>query len=167
MTSTRGLVDDYPFISINDFGRGLIRESEKGKSGTLEPAGLRRLELSYEVNLVDRTLEFYGTTLPFYGYIKLGATESPYGRRPWFLCQLCGRKCAKLYKSGKSFSCRLCLGLTYPSKTNCRIPLICEMERCLRVANAAEKVRRIYYGGQLTRKARAVVRLATKLKIPT
>ena len=36
------------------------------------------------------------------------------GRRPWWLCPCCGKRCAILY-AGKVFSCRQCSGLTYQS----------------------------------------------------
>ena len=38
------------------------------------------------------------------------------GRRLWFLCPECRRRCAIVYRSGGIFSCRLCQGLTYRSQ---------------------------------------------------
>ena len=46
------------------------------------------------------------STLPYFG-----------GRRRWFLCPSCGRRCGKLYNPPGSvwFACRLCFKLTYTS----------------------------------------------------
>jgi hypothetical protein len=35
------------------------------------------------------------------------------GTRIWFLCPLCGRRCAIIYMHEKYFACRICCGLTY------------------------------------------------------
>jgi hypothetical protein len=37
------------------------------------------------------------------------------GRRPWFICDNCGRRVAVLYGAGKYFACRHCYDLTYRS----------------------------------------------------
>lgn len=35
------------------------------------------------------------------------------GKRIWFRCPFCGRRCAIIYNFEKYFACRLCCGLTY------------------------------------------------------
>ena len=37
------------------------------------------------------------------------------GKRSWWRCPHCGRRCAVLYSAGKYFSCRACQGLVYTS----------------------------------------------------
>ena len=38
------------------------------------------------------------------------------GRRPWFQCPACGRRCALLYEQHEKLSCRVCRGLAYRSQ---------------------------------------------------
>ncbi len=38
------------------------------------------------------------------------------GRRPWFLCPQCCRRCAILYQSAGDFHCRCCTDLVYPTQ---------------------------------------------------
>jgi hypothetical protein len=38
------------------------------------------------------------------------------GRRPWFICTMCGRRAALLYCAGELFACRSCSGLVYESQ---------------------------------------------------
>lgn len=35
------------------------------------------------------------------------------GKRVWFSCPFCGRRCAVIYSCGKYFACRICCNLTY------------------------------------------------------
>ena len=37
------------------------------------------------------------------------------GKRVWFICPYCGRRCAVVYSGGKYFACRKCCNLTYQS----------------------------------------------------
>lgn len=39
-----------------------------------------------------------------------------FGKRPWFMCPHCGRKCKFLYEYESSWSCRQCQGLVYRSQ---------------------------------------------------
>ena len=38
------------------------------------------------------------------------------GKRPWFRCNGCRKRTAKLYSVGMAFSCRSCQNLTYPTR---------------------------------------------------
>lgn len=50
---------------------------------------------------------------------KVSRTKTAFdGRRPWFQCPLCHRRCAKLYLAGRGPQCRKCAGLTYRSSQN-------------------------------------------------
>jgi len=45
-----------------------------------------------------------------------GFKGKPQGRRVWFLCPRCSRRCCLLYSQGGPFACRICMGLSYPSE---------------------------------------------------
>jgi hypothetical protein len=38
------------------------------------------------------------------------------GRRPWFACPYCGRRCAVIYMAEKHLACRRCFGMAYASQ---------------------------------------------------
>lgn len=43
-------------------------------------------------------------------------TRTPFGRRPWWACPGCGRRCARLYNpEGTRWRCRICYNVTYAS----------------------------------------------------
>ncbi len=161
----KALQDEYPYLSINDFSRGLLRH-DGGGDRCLKLPGFGGLEISYEVNLDESYLEFYGTTKPLYGFIRLRSSESSFGIRPWLACPSCGKRRGKLYKSGKGFSCRICLNLTYASTRFPRNwPIFSLFSKQMRLTQLAEKVKRITYGGQLTRRARRVMTLSKALQV--
>jgi|SRR5215470_16982295 len=58
-----------------------------------------------------------GTTSTFRIVVTFTQT-SFHGRRAWFLCPRCQRRCRKLYVNGfyKILACRRCLGLRYRSQ---------------------------------------------------
>lgn len=161
----KALEDEYPYLSINDFGRGLLRPNDVG-GRLLKLPGFGGLEISYEVNLDDSSLEFYGTAKPLYGFIRLKFSESPFGLRPWLACPNCGKRRGKLYKSGKGFSCRVCLNITYARAGSPRNWHVFNLfNKQMRLIRLAEKVKRITYGGQLTRRARRVIALGKALQV--
>ena len=48
--------------------------------------------------------------------ISFSWTQCNYGgKRIWFCCPFCGRRCAIIYGAGKYFGCRVCYNLTYES----------------------------------------------------
>ncbi len=54
------------------------------------------------------------------------------GKRPWFLCPTCGRRCGVLYSLNARIICRKCGGLTYKSQS---------LPRHFRVMRKAQKIR--------------------------
>ncbi len=57
----------------------------------------------------------------FGGDVKMDWTRLPSGgKRPWFLCPSCGRRCGVLYSIGSRIICRKCGGLSYESQNEQR-----------------------------------------------
>ena len=56
------------------------------------------------------------------------------GKRIWFCCPHCGRRCAVIYGCGKYFACRVCCNLTYD---------ICNETHTDRRASKANKLRKL------------------------
>lgn len=57
------------------------------------------------------------------GLVRVGISWSACalgGRRPWFLCPRCGRRCAVLYLPAGSIECRVCGELRYQSQREAR-----------------------------------------------
>ncbi len=55
------------------------------------------------------------------GDVEMDWTRLPSGgKRPWFLCPSCGRRCGVLYSSGSRIICRRCGGLSYESQNEPR-----------------------------------------------
>ncbi len=55
------------------------------------------------------------------GDVEMDWTRLPSGgKRPWFLCPSCGRRCGVLYGIGPRIICRVCGGLTYESQNESR-----------------------------------------------
>ncbi len=71
-------------------------------------AGLKILDLRRERLGVGGDVEMDWTRLP------------SGGKRPWFLCPSCGRRCGVLYSLGSRIICRKCGGLTYESQNEPR-----------------------------------------------
>lgn len=64
------------------------------------------------------TLSYQRAGAPVDCAVPVTDTPQPKGgRRHWFRCPLCRRRCAKLYhpRHGFAFACRACYGLTYRS----------------------------------------------------
>ena len=57
----------------------------------------------------------------FGGDVEMDWTRLPSGgKRPWFLCPSCGRRCGVLYSIGSRIICRKCGGLSYESQNEPR-----------------------------------------------
>jgi hypothetical protein len=115
-------VEDWLALDVRRLHRrGLLRPGRSGavqwSSGRGEPtgsvvvrAGADRLTLSY------RTRARGGPWQEVEQHVALTSTPCHYGgRRVWFLCPRCGRRCAVLH-GGARFYCRRCWGLAYRSQ---------------------------------------------------
>jgi hypothetical protein len=85
------------------------------------------LRLMYAVRARDGTKISVDELVPFVHT----ATQFG-GRRQWFMCIKCGRRCRKLY-GGRYFRCRQCHGLKYASQ--CENSAQRAMQRADRIAN--------------------------------
>lgn len=82
-----------------------------------------------------------------------------YGGRKWFFqCPTCSRRCRILYESGQYFVCRKCTGLWYDSQTYTenRYRL---MQNLFDADKLEETLKRHYYRGLPTRKYRRYLKL--------
>lgn len=61
------------------------------------------------------------------------------GRRRWFLCPSCGKRCSKLFEQNTWFACRRCLGLAYQSQREQPQwrPLLRVQKICMRLGGTA------------------------------
>ncbi len=67
------------------------------------------------------------------GDVEMDWTRLPSGgRRPWFLCPSCSRRCGVLYSIRSRIFCRLCAGLSYASQNE---------QRGFRALRKAQKIR--------------------------
>lgn len=60
-------------------------------------------------------LSYSANNKPIKTTIILDETPNGYGKRKWFLCPSCYRRCAVLYLRNKYFKCRTCQNLNYRS----------------------------------------------------
>jgi len=85
------------------------------------------------------------------------------GKRSWFVCPLCNRRVGVLYKQEDYLGCRECFNLTYRSRNlskNLREDTIFQALGLLAKANdLQEKIKRVFYAGEITKKQRKVERL--------
>lgn len=85
--------------------------------------------------------------------IPLVTTPCNYGGiRYWFECLVCKRRVGTVYFRANIFACRHCQFLTYESKLlSGRFKGIGRIVSIPEVDAAAEKVKRVYYNGKLTK----------------
>ncbi len=55
------------------------------------------------------------------------------GRRRWFVCPTCGRRCLLLYQLVGHLACRTCLDLAYASQRECREDRLRRRARAIRL----------------------------------
>lgn len=97
--------DDYFFVDVNYFKReGLLANGwfswEWKKRG--------RIVDSINVSVKDDRIIIDGQDIFIEWWrCPLG------GKRPWFHCPSCKRRCCKLYKANTSFACKTCLNLVF------------------------------------------------------
>jgi hypothetical protein len=130
--------EDYHAIDVRDYARkGLLKPDTWGwtkwsrddeETGSISfVAGDGCITLKYRVRAHGGDWESVEQRVP------LDYTSPPYGgRRPWFLCPRCWRRCAKLY-GGARFYCRKCWGLTYQSQREDRSDRLMRRARAIRM----------------------------------
>jgi len=166
-TAYKGVVEDYTYLNIGEFGRGLLHvESDKGKKRGFISAGLRGRKITYYIDHapLDPHLFCYIQNQETSIKVILGASQSTFGARPFFYCPGCFKPKRKLYKCQNAFTCRDCLKLTYESsRKSGSHPILLLAHRYYRLMEMSEKVERISYGGKHTRKAKRVMEYAKRL----
>lgn len=157
------LIEDQNYLSISDFGRGLLRQwEEKGKSGEITISGLGG-HVDYEVSPRCGVPFLNLSTLKADPEIELEGVPITFGIKPYFKCQECHARRTKLYQGkNNQYLCRVCLDLAYQS-TRITMPLLKSFWQHQRLIERSESVKRITYGGCFTRKAKTVMRMADKL----
>lgn len=112
---------DYLSLCVNRLNReGMLQPGKEGAWYWRNSAG----ESAITVACIDHgsmTLSFRRLGRDYHLPVRLERTPCYLGgSRPWFACPGCGRRCGKLYMTGK-FVCRLCARLNYPSQqeTDC------------------------------------------------
>ena len=103
---SRLTTDDYLHIDINYFKReGLLTDA-----GWFSWEWKRRGKLVDAINVTvkdDRIIIDDQDIFIEWWRCPLG------GKRPWFHCPSCKRRCCKLYKANTSFACKKCLNLVW------------------------------------------------------
>lgn len=110
-------MDEFQKLDLTDFEREWF---ERGRIGRVTWSRNGQVTSSIGYTLAADWIELsyaYGTAPQREDVretINLTFTEQPFGgRRRWFVCRGCGRRCRVLI-AGKYFRCRKCYGATYP-----------------------------------------------------
>jgi len=180
----KNLAEDSFRISISDFGKKLlypINAKELNnfdyltdkETGTLEGKkgsftisnGLEKKCISFSVNLnnTPKTIELFikksaDSSERVYQDIELEEDIATFGVRLFFRCS-CGKNATVLYMTGDRnlFSCRDCSDITYESQRLNRHTmkgLFYYSSRILKLFETREKIKRLFYGGKLSRKGK-------------
>lgn len=183
------LAEDCFKLKLSDFGKKLLhaidtetmdsydfmcnkeRGTLKGKSGFfLIKNGNDILRVSYGVNQ-NKTPKILGLKLQkekndhsgMEQNIELEEDIATFGIRPFFTCA-CGKHATVLYKLPEeyTFRCRTCAQITYESQQLSRYTLkgaLYYTHRLIKLAKLQESIKRMFYGGGLSKKGRRFVTL--------
>lgn len=98
--------DDYLFIDVNRFKReGLLVTTSwfswqwKQRGKVVDSISVTVKDDLIVVDGQDILIEWWGCPLG--------------GKRPWFHCPSCGKRCCHLYKENSTFACKTCLNLVW------------------------------------------------------
>lgn len=156
------IMDDYE-LSIANFDNptGHLKLKKMGLSLNLDYEMVAEesiLGLNYWFNGVWRVQEVYIEKLP-----------TLFGERPYLVCECGHRGNLYLHPGLPRWLCRECANLTYEVKKYDRRTVIGTLgyylNRHLKLAELNERIKRIDYGGKLTRRAKSVVNFAKKWKV--
>jgi len=174
---SKTLVEDAITLKTSHFGKNLFyveygqNDHCGAKNGCFYVGiGERRVTVYYDYNplmcLEQMDLQIaYPNGRVIYQEIHLDWAQLNYGLRPYFTCS-CGRRCDRLYIAQHShFYCRHCQMLTYEltrvKKTTLRglaYPLLLS----IKTEERKSAIKRVVYGGKMTNKATALIKLAQK-----
>jgi hypothetical protein len=132
--NARARVEGYLSLRVGTLGRSLADVGNwhsvawSDRRGRSESGRIGLLVLDDGVRLSYTLTPRGGKAQDVEGFVAVEWTPCRYGgRRPWWLCPDCGRRCGVLHCAGGRFRCRLCLGLAYQSQVEK------PMERAIRV----------------------------------
>ena len=98
--------DDYLFIDVNHFKREGLLTPPSWFSWEWKRRGkvVDSIRVTVKVDRIvidgqDILIEWWGCPLG--------------GKRPWFHCPSCAKRCCHLYKANSSFACKTCLNLVW------------------------------------------------------
>lgn len=117
---TRPTQDQFHRLAMKDLTRGgWLQPGRRGTirwfRGDIETGSIGWLVSGVDHEPVAITLTYQCGGESVGERIELTWTECHFGgKRPWFVCYGCGRRCGVLYGSAR-FRCRRCHGLTYES----------------------------------------------------
>lgn len=187
------LVEESFVLRVGDFGKKLLwpqnqdkrnlpasigeEEEPIGRSGSFVIRnGRETLAISFSINLAESMeLEVeFGKDLTYSDgrinqVMTIETQELTFGTRWYFECS-CGRRCNALYLAPGSclFSCRTCQNLTYEI---CRVNknimggLFYYSAKIIKLAEKKEKINRLFYNNQFTKKAKKYFLLEEKLDL--
>ena len=98
--------DDYLFIDVNHFKREGLLTDTSWFSWQWKKRG--KLVDSINVSVIDDRIIIDGQDI----FIEWWSCPLG-GKRPWFHCPSCEKRCCKLYKANTSFACKTCLNLVF------------------------------------------------------
>ena len=179
--SNKNLAEDSFRICIGDFGKKLLYSStsnedalvygHKGKQDSFViQNGLEKVYVSYCVNLnkTPKIIElFFKKSVDSLDgveqSIEIKEDIITFGIRPFFRCS-CGKNATVLYmpEDRNLFSCRECANIVYESQTinkHTMNGLLWHTHRMIKLANQREKIKRMFYGGGLSKKGQKFTEL--------
>lgn len=177
----KGLVEESATLKISDFGKKLLYAEygdESCPNGERQGSfcvgkGINAMRVKYEYSpmiamnmiFVEAIREKDGRTS--YQEIMLDIIPLSYGLRPYFLCSNCGKRCDNLYMAKHDFLyCRDCQDLTYELtrvKKSSLDGFAYPVALIDKIDQKQRKVKRIYYNGKMTRKAKSAMASSKKL----
>ena len=162
-------VEECYQILAGSFGRGLLR-SDRNKLGVAVAWNARTFKpLEYEItNEVQPTVSISYQIGDYQQSqeIHIDTTKTRFGAKPYLLCS-CGHR-GKLYlrPDGYFWACRSCQNLRYQLSYLNRKTFAGAgayyLTRGFKLKMASAKLRRIYYAGQYTRRALAILKKSGK-----
>lgn len=163
------LAEESLKLTLSDFGRGLLLaqkqtgEEAVGASGMIEirqGASIPRISYRVALNLSPKRLILQfcpkGGGETRRQSIALSEVVATFGLRPYFLCS-CGRQASVLYLPPDQgwFKCRSCANIAYESTRINRQSLnglLYAVHKLIKLADKRERIKRMYYAGQITKK---------------
>lgn len=107
--------EDYRSIDVRRFAREAMLGPGSWTWTWRDPLTQEALaSIRVEGGVSAIRLHFQANGRPFDTRVAIDRTPCGFGgKRPWFLCPMCGQRAALLYAGNSGFACRCCHGLAY------------------------------------------------------